>query len=399
MFKAGKFVKDNLRFAPARPDGQVGRDREGRSTRAGPSRTRSRSSRRSSCPRASSPAAIEPAAHGPPGRSEQRGGAARRPRGRQRRAGRAGRAAEVDSLGDDKHGGRLAVHRPRPEVAQLQGDGQEGLELTTSAPSTPGCRARSRSSSRAIGPARRRGRRIARGLAAARAAGPRGGARPGRRRTPRRATSGSRPSRRPGTPSPTPATRSTARTFDPRADDLPDRRLPRATRKDWRKPVTLAYERRAGAAQLTGPLIRARVGDKLRIHFKNLDTLRDAPHSMHFHGVEYEPSSDGIYLPLHSGKGGDVMPGQDVHLQAHGRPRLGRRLALPRPLAVDGGVDRRRHVRRALDRRARRAARRTASSSSRSRRWHGFQTIDGRAFVGNTPVFRAKRRRDASSGT
>src|SRR3712207_7972826 len=40
-------------------------------------------------------------------------------------------------------------------------------------------------------------------------------------------------------------------------------------------------------------LIRARVGDRLRIHFKNMDSLREDPHSMHFHGVEYAPSSDG----------------------------------------------------------------------------------------------------------
>ena len=31
---------------------------------------------------------------------------------------------------------------------------------------------------------------------------------------------------------------------------------------------------------------------------------------MHFHGVEYKPSSDGIWLPLFSGKGGNVKPGQ-----------------------------------------------------------------------------------------
>ena len=80
--------------------------------------------------------------------------------------------------------------------------------------------------------------------------------------------------------------------------------------KGWKRPLRLAYERRAGAGGIPGPLIRARVGDELRIHFKNLDTLRDQPHSMHFHGVEYEPSSDGIWLPLHSGKGGNVKPGQ-----------------------------------------------------------------------------------------
>jgi hypothetical protein len=27
----------------------------------------------------------------------------------------------------------------------------------------------------------------------------------------------------------------------------------------------------------------------LRVHFKNLDSLRHAPHSMHFHGVHYAP--------------------------------------------------------------------------------------------------------------
>ena len=28
-------------------------------------------------------------------------------------------------------------------------------------------------------------------------------------------------------------------------------------------------------------------GDRLRVHFKNLDTRFDRPHSMHFHGVRY----------------------------------------------------------------------------------------------------------------
>ena len=36
---------------------------------------------------------------------------------------------------------------------------------------------------------------------------------------------------------------------------------------------------------IPGPLLRARVGDRLLVHFKNLDTLYKRPHSMHFHGV------------------------------------------------------------------------------------------------------------------
>src|SRR5881275_1868170 len=61
---------------------------------------------------------------------------------------------------------------------------------------------------------------------------------------------------------------------------------------------------------IPGPLIHARVGDKLRIHFKNMDSLRRDPHSMHFHGVHYKPSSDGAYVPGFSGRDADVKPGR-----------------------------------------------------------------------------------------
>src|SRR3954469_4968111 len=54
---------------------------------------------------------------------------------------------------------------------------------------------------------------------------------------------------------------------------------------------------------IQGPLLHARVGDKLLVHFKNLDT--EAPHSMHFHGVSYRPSSDGAYIPGFSGGDGN----------------------------------------------------------------------------------------------
>ena len=48
---------------------------------------------------------------------------------------------------------------------------------------------------------------------------------------------------------------------------------------------------------IPGPLLRARVGDRILVHFKNMDTVFKRPHSMHFHGVRYRPSSDGAYLP------------------------------------------------------------------------------------------------------
>ena len=57
---------------------------------------------------------------------------------------------------------------------------------------------------------------------------------------------------------------------------------------------------------MPGPLLRARVGDKIIVHFKNFDPK--APHSMHFHGVHYDFPSDGAYIPGVSGPGSAVKP-------------------------------------------------------------------------------------------
>ncbi|HKH16449.1 MAG TPA: multicopper oxidase domain-containing protein [Solirubrobacteraceae bacterium] len=159
--------------------------------------------------------------------------------------------------------------------------------------------------------------------------------------------------------------------------------------RGWRKPVRLAYEAGAGAGRFTGPLIRARVGDKLRIHFKNLDTLRGHAHSMHFHGVGYKPSSDGIWLPLFSGKGGNVKPGQSFTYRLTAGPGSAgfwpyhdHSTSMEESIAggMFGGLS-------IAARGERRADREFVVAFAP---WHGFQTINGRAFVGNTPVFEAR---------
>ena len=80
--------------------------------------------------------------------------------------------------------------------------------------------------------------------------------------------------------------------------------------KNWKRP--LPNEPQGGGNQdlMPGPLLRARVGDRLRVHFKNMDTVLKHEHSMHFHGVHYRPSSDGAYLPGFSGRDAQVKPGQ-----------------------------------------------------------------------------------------
>jgi FtsP/CotA-like multicopper oxidase with cupredoxin domain len=168
-------------------------------------------------------------------------------------------------------------------------------------------------------------------------------------------------------------------TFDRAETTFPTVVYARFTR-NWGKPV---------ASRIPGPLIKARVGDKLRIHFKNMDTLTSAPHSMHFHGVAYKPSSDGVWLPLHSGKGGDVKPGETFTYELTAGP--GSAGVWPyhdhsqsMEDSIAGGMY------GALSIAGRHEQRADREHVVMFAPWHGFQTINGRAFVGNTPVYEAK---------
>jgi manganese oxidase len=168
--------------------------------------------------------------------------------------------------------------------------------------------------------------------------------------------------------------------LDPAQTTFPTVVYKRFTRS-WKRPL------RGGG--IPGPLIRARVGDKLRIHFKNLDTLHDQAHSMHFHGVKYKPSSDGVWLPLHSGKGGNVKPGQTfTYRLTAGRDSAGvwpyHDHSTSMEESIAGGMFGALSI---AGRRERRADREYVVAFAP---WHGFQTINGRAFVGNTPVFESR---------
>ena len=140
---------------------------------------------------------------------------------------------------------------------------------------------------------------------------------------------------------------------------------------------------------IPGPLIHARVGDRLVVHFKNLDTLYGRPHSMHFHGVHYAPSSDGSYLPGFSGPDADVAPGHHYTY----RLRAGSDSAGLWPYhdhspsmddSIAGGMYGMLSI---LGRHERAPDREFAVVFAPMGR---FQTVDGRAFVGNTPVFTAR---------
>jgi len=157
----------------------------------------------------------------------------------------------------------------------------------------------------------------------------------------------------------------------------------------WRKPIANAPRSATDGGVIPGPLLHARVGDRIVVHFKNMDTLRHDPHSMHFHGVFYRPSSDGAYVPGFSGKDADVKPGQTWTY---------RLLAAKDSAGVWPYHD---HSPSMMDSLAGglygelSIFRKHENPPDREfvvffTMLHGFMTVDGRAFVGNTPIFRAK---------
>ena len=138
---------------------------------------------------------------------------------------------------------------------------------------------------------------------------------------------------------------------------------------------------------IPGPLLRARVGDRIVVHFRNLDF--DAPHSMHFHGVFYKRSSDGAYLPGFSGRDANVKPGQAYTYRLKALPTS--RGVWPyhdhgpdMDVSIAGGMY------GALSILGRHERAPDHENVVVFAQLGGLQVIDGRAFVGNTPVFHAR---------
>ncbi|QEC46288.1 hypothetical protein FSW04_00975 [Baekduia soli] len=156
--------------------------------------------------------------------------------------------------------------------------------------------------------------------------------------------------------------------------------------KGWKHPLFNAPLGSGNQDLIPGPLLRGRVGDRFVIHFKNLDSAFRRPHSMHFHGVHYKPSSDGAYLPGFSG--GDADVGYR-HTWTY-RLRAGRDSAGVWPYhdhspsmdaSIAGGMYGMLSILGPHERLPDREFTVVFAEMG------ALQTIDGRAFVGNTPVF------------
>jgi FtsP/CotA-like multicopper oxidase with cupredoxin domain len=163
----------------------------------------------------------------------------------------------------------------------------------------------------------------------------------------------------------------------------------RRTTRNWRRPLRNGDESSLPRDMVPGPLIRARVGDKLRVHFKNLEPPGGNSHSMHFHGVRYKPSSDGSFVPGISGPDGEVKPGQSwtyeleaIEGSAGVWPYHDHSTAMHE--SIEGGMYGALSI---LGRHERRADREFVVVFNST---HDFETINNRAFIHNTPTFRAR---------
>lgn len=157
----------------------------------------------------------------------------------------------------------------------------------------------------------------------------------------------------------------------------------------WGRPLANAPRATADGEAIPGPLLHARVGDRLRIHFKNMDTLRGDPHSMHFHGVHYRPSSDGSYVPGFSGPDAAVAVGHSWTYRLTAGPDSAgvwpyHDHSPSMHASIDGGMFGMLSILGRHERAPDREFQVVFSPFGK------FMAIDGRAFVGNTPVFTAR---------
>ena len=158
---------------------------------------------------------------------------------------------------------------------------------------------------------------------------------------------------------------------------------------NWEKPIPNRPGPSADNDGIPGPLIKANVGDTILVHFKNLDNEFERPHSMHFHGVHCPFGSDGAYIPGFSTRGGNVKPGDEYTYRLEAGPDSAgvwpyhdhsRSMSDTIAGGLYGAIS-------ILGRNEEPPDREFVVFFAQTL---DFMTINGRAFVGNTPVLRAK---------
>jgi len=177
--------------------------------------------------------------------------------------------------------------------------------------------------------------------------------------------------------------------YPPSSDTIFPTTVYRLYTRGWRRPLpNIPGMSEGDQVGIPGPLLKARVGDTIYVHFANRDRVFRRPHSMHFHGVHYAPSSDGAYLPGFSGRDADVRYGQSYTYVLHAKAdSVGVWPYHDHSKSMDDSIAGGMYGMLSILGRHERAPDQELVVVFAP--MNDFQTIDGRAFVGNTPVFHA----------
>ncbi len=193
----------------------------------------------------------------------------------------------------------------------------------------------------------------------------------------------------------------TSATWDPMPtgrDEWMGMRLPRKRfRAFLYQEMTAGFASPKSRPSMPGPTLRAEVGDVIRVHFLNADRRFNQAVTVHSHGVRYNPEYDGAYLGDFTRAGGFIAPGESFTYTWEATPdSVG---AWP---YHDHGPNHIINVMRGLfglvivyPKGAKRPDREFpvylgSFLPQISGRDDVIHTVNGRAFAGNTPTFRAK---------
>lgn len=80
----------------------------------------------------------------------------------------------------------------------------------------------------------------------------------------------------------------------------------RAFTPNWGQPLPASADLGANSG-IPGPVLRAKVGDTVVVHFKNNDTVYKVPRSMHPHGLKYDQASCGAWVAYDPGRPGTAV--------------------------------------------------------------------------------------------
>ena len=82
----------------------------------------------------------------------------------------------------------------------------------------------------------------------------------------------------------------------------------RAYTPGWGKPLPASAELGPNTG-FPGPVLRAEVGDQMIVHVRNEDTSYRQPHSLHVHGIRYDPADDGAWTTTNHHPGAAIPVG------------------------------------------------------------------------------------------